>query len=56
MDKIFFGLVDGLETELGYFSLRELQEVHGPMGLAIERDLYYEPISLRELLEMHRKI
>jgi len=55
-EDLFFGLVDGLETELGYFSLRELQEAHGPMGLAIERDLYYEPKSLRELLEMHRKM
>ncbi|MBN1536889.1 MAG: DUF2958 domain-containing protein [Anaerolineales bacterium] len=50
---IFFGLVNGLELELGYFSLKELQEVRGPMGLPIERDLYYEPKTLRELKEMH---
>jgi hypothetical protein len=54
-EDIFFGLVDGLETELGYFSLRELQEVHGPMGLAIERDLYFEPKTLKELMEMYRR-
>jgi hypothetical protein len=36
----FFGLVRGLETELGYFSLSELESVHGPMGLKIERDMY----------------
>ena len=37
---MFFGLVQGHETELGYFSLAELQSVTGPFGLRIERDLY----------------
>jgi len=44
----FFGLVDGLEKELGYFSLSELESVRGPMGLPIERDLYWEPKTLAE--------
>ena len=49
----FFGLVDGLEKELGYFSLRELQDIRLGMGLGlgIERDLYFEPVSLRELMK-----
>ena len=50
-EDIFFGLVSGLEVELGYFSLKELQEVRGPLGLQIERDLYFEPRTLKELLE-----
>jgi len=54
-DDIFFGLVSGLELEFGYFSLKELQSVKGPMGLPIERDLYFEPKTLRELREYHRK-
>jgi len=54
-NDIFFGLVDGFETELGYFSLKELQEVHGPMRLAIERDLHFEPKKLGELLKWHRQ-
>lgn len=54
-DDLFFGLVIGLEIELGYFSLSELQQVRGPLGLAIERDLYYEPRSLRELRDHHRR-
>ena len=49
----FFGLVIGHVAEFGYFSLSELEEVRGPMGLPIERDLYYEPTSLRELMEKH---
>ncbi len=48
-DFIFFGLVDGLEKELGYFSLSELQAARGPMGLAIERDLYWQPKRLDEI-------
>src|SRR6266508_1675749 len=32
VDFVFFGLVDGLETELGYFALSELEEVRGPLG------------------------
>ena len=46
----FFGLVDGFEKELGYFSLSELQNVTGPLGLKIERDLYFKPITLKRLM------
>src|SRR5690349_20415571 len=42
-DFLFFGLVSGFEVELGYFSLKELEEVRGPLGLPIERDKHYEP-------------
>jgi len=45
----FFGLVEGHERELGYFSLAELESVHGPMGLAIERDLHWQPKTLEEI-------
>jgi len=45
----FFGLVVGHVKELGYFSLAELQSVHGPMGLPIERDLYWNPKTLEEI-------
>lgn len=48
-DFLFFGLVDGHERELGYFSLVELQKAKGPMGLPIERDLYWKPKTLREI-------
>ena len=46
---IFFGLVIGLEAELGYFSLAELKSVRGPLGLPIERDLHFKPRTLQEL-------
>ena len=36
----FYGLVDGFERELGYFSLSEISAVRGHLGLPIERDRY----------------
>lgn len=42
----FFGLIKGFETELGYFQLEELECYKGPMGLHIERDLYFEPTKI----------
>jgi hypothetical protein len=40
-----YGYVQGLESELGYFTLEELESVHGPLGLAVERDLSFLPTS-----------
>ena len=46
-EDVLFGLTVGLEVELGYFSLRELESLRGPLGLHVERDLYFElkPLS-----------
>ena len=54
-EDLFFGLVSGFEVELGYFSLSELQSVKGSLGLPIERDLYYEPKTLKELMKKHEE-
>lgn len=53
-DFLFFGYVIGLEEELGYFSLRELEgiDIH---GLGVERDLYFTPGTLGEVLKQFRK-
>ena len=40
---LFYGLVDGHCQEFGYFSLSELESIRGPLGLPIERDLYFKP-------------
>lgn len=48
-DFLFFGLVQGHSTELGYFSLSALQSIRGPLGLGIERDLYWTPITLSQV-------
>jgi hypothetical protein len=47
----FFGLVDGFEQELGYFSLKELEDIRGPLGLLVERDRYFEPKPLSAIRE-----
>lgn len=52
-ERLAFGLVVGLETELGYFSLDELREARGPLGLRIERDCYFSPRPLSEIRKQH---
>ncbi|MCB9437272.1 MAG: DUF2958 domain-containing protein [Anaerolineales bacterium] len=54
-EDVFFGLVAGLEVELGYFSLSELLSVRGSLGLPVERDLYYTPTTLAELQRIHQQ-
>ena len=49
VDFKFFGLVDGQCKELGYVMLSELESVRGPMGLPIERDLWWKPKTLAEI-------
>ena len=43
-EKMFFGYVSifgDWNDEWGYFSLEELQSYTGPLGLGVERDLYF---------------
>ena len=49
IDFQFFGLIDGQCKELGYVNLSELENVRGPLGLPIERDLYWKPKTLTEI-------
>lgn len=54
-EDTFFGWVGGLDQELGYFSLAELQTARGPFGLPIERDVHFEPLRLSEIKCRHRR-
>ena len=49
-EDTFFGLVVGFETEIGYFSLKELEQVRvfGDVP-AVERDLSFQPTPLAEI-------
>lgn len=53
-ERLFYGYVDFYgdgNGELGYFSLDELESiVLPPFGLKIERDLYFSPTSLKDIL------
>lgn len=51
-DKIFFGYIQGLYPEWGYFSLRELKEIKGPLGLNVERDLHFIPTKFKNIKEI----
>jgi len=42
-DWLFFGFVDGDFPEYGSFLLSELVSVTLPLGLHIERDMYFDP-------------
>ena len=41
-----YGYVQGLENELGYFSLNELKEIRGAFGLPVEIDKSFKPTKL----------
>lgn len=44
-----YGYVDGLEAELGYFSLAELELFYGTFNLSIERDTSFKPTRLSKV-------
>ena len=48
-EKMCFGLIDGFEKELGYFSLNEIEQIKGSMGLKVERDISFQPTKLKDL-------
>lgn len=52
-NNTFFGYVAGDFPELGYFTLSELQDLKGPMGLKIERDMYFRACRLSEIKKQH---
>ena len=55
-DIQFFGLVKGLDVELGYFWLSDLLAVRGSLGLPVERDLYWKPQPLSEVEMLVKKV
>ena len=52
-EDIFFGYVVGHFNEQGTFSLSEMESITGPMGLKIERDLYFKPTKLSEIIKKY---
>ncbi|MGJ0316920.1 DUF2958 domain-containing protein [Aliarcobacter cryaerophilus] len=46
-EDIAFGyVVSPFESELGYFSLKELESIKGALGLGVERDISFKPTAL----------
>jgi hypothetical protein len=54
-EEIFFGLVIGDFIEFGSFSLSELTEVRGALGLPVERDKFFTPTTLGGLKVKHEE-
>lgn len=52
---LFFGLVVGQDSEIGYFSLAELESVRGKLGLPVERDLWFTPVRLSEVIQAQER-
>ena len=52
--KLFYGLVDGFEKEVGYWGLEELEQARGPLGLKIERDRHFSPTPLKNIIDGRR--
>ena len=46
-----FGYVEGPEKEMGYFNMKEIEEIKGPFGLKVERDLSFETTNFEELVK-----
>ena len=44
-----YGFVDGLEKELGYFTLSELENLKGAFGLKVELDTSFKPTKLSKI-------
>ena len=44
-----YGLVDGFEQELGYFTIRELENLRGLFGLKVELDVSFKPTKLSKI-------
>jgi len=53
-DWLLFGYVIGLEEEWGYFLLSEIASVRGPLGLTVERDLWFQPGPIAEVILRER--
>jgi len=49
---LFFGYVKGMEDEIGYFSLSELESIRDSIGIAVERDQYFpDDVYLSDVME-----
>jgi hypothetical protein len=47
--NLCYGYVKAFEDELGYFTLEELKQVRGGLGLPIERDISFKPTPLSKV-------
>ena len=52
-DWMFFGIViSDYGSEYGYFGLKELEDLNLPLGLKVERDLYFDGCTVKDLRDI----
>jgi hypothetical protein len=51
IERRFYGLVDGMALEYGYWMLHELEKYEGPLGIGIERDTSWTPKTARSVFK-----
>ena len=54
-DNYCWGIVKGISVEVGSFNIEELQNLKLPFGMAVERDLYFEPMKAKDVLKKLRR-
>lgn len=52
-DYLFYGIVKGLETERGYFTLSQLENLRWMGCVKVERDRYFEPTKVGDCDELY---
>ena len=45
-ENLCYGYAKGLERELGYFLLEEIEDIRGSLGLPVEMDISFKPTKL----------
>ena len=48
-EDLCYGYVQSLESELGYFSLEEIQDIRGSLNLPVEIDSSFKPTLLSSI-------
>jgi len=49
-NDLCFGYVVAHFNEYGYFTLLELESLRGPLNLKVERDIYFKPTKISEII------
>lgn len=53
-NNICFGyVISPFGTELGYFSLEEIRDIKGSLGIGVERDISFKPIKLSDVKKIY---
>ncbi len=52
-NNLCFGYVVADFNEYGYFTLLELESLRGPLNMRVERDIYFNPTRIADIIKEH---